>query len=110
MIEYILCLLLFSVGLYSVFVKRNLLKIIIGIAIMGYAVNLFFILAGFSKFGSIPIVDKKLSNYVDPLAQALVLITVLAGLSLTILLVALAMRLYEKYGTLDIDEIKKLKG
>ncbi len=110
MIEYILCLILFSVGIYAVLVKRNLLKIIIGIAIMGYAVNLFLVLAGYSKFGNIPIVDKRSANYVDPLAQALVLITILAGLSLTILLVALAMRLYEKYGTLDVDEIKKLRG
>jgi multisubunit Na+/H+ antiporter MnhC subunit len=40
----------------------------------------------------------------------MVLIAVLAGLALTLVLVALAMRLYEKYGTLDMDEIKKLKG
>ncbi|MCX5782134.1 MAG: sodium:proton antiporter [Elusimicrobia bacterium] len=110
MIEYFLCLILFSVGLYAVFVKRNLLKIIIGIAIMGYAVNLLFILIGYKINGEVPIIEQAGQNFVDPLAQAFVLITVIIGLSVTVLLVSLAMRLYEKYGTLDVDEMKKLKG
>ncbi len=110
MIEYILCLILFSVGLYAVFSKRNLLKIIIGLAIMGYSVNLLFLLVGYKMNGEVPIAEKTAQVYVDPLAQAFVLITVILGLSVTILLVSLAMRLYEKYATLDVDEIKKLKG
>ena len=44
---YMLCLILFSVGLYCVLRKRNLIKIIIGIGIMEYAVNLFFVLSGY---------------------------------------------------------------
>ena len=48
---YILCLALFLVGLYCVVRKRNLIKIIIGIGIMGYAVNLLFVLAGYVKQG-----------------------------------------------------------
>ena len=44
MITYILCLILFSVGLYCILRKRNLIKIIIGIGIMEYSINLFFIL------------------------------------------------------------------
>ena len=110
MLEYLLCMVLFSVGFYAVFVKRNLLKIIIGVAIMGYAVNLFFLLVGFKKGADVPIIEKTGQVFVDPLAQAFILVTVLVGLSLTLLLVALAMRLYEKYKTLDMDEIKTLKG
>lgn len=111
MTEYFLCFILFAVGLYAVFVKRNLLKIIIGLAIMGYAINLLFILIGYKTGGEIPIIDRTSAHsMVDPFAQAIVLITVIMGLALTILLVALAMRLYEKYKTLDIGEIKNLKG
>lgn len=104
-------MILFCVGLYALFIKRNLFKIIIGIAIMGYAVNLLFILIGYKKNAEMPIIEKASSNsFVDPLAQAVVLITVIIGLSLTVLMVSLAMRLYEKYKTLDMDEIKNLKG
>ena len=47
---------------------------------------------------------------VDPLAQAVVLTSIVIGLATTILLVALAMRIYEKYGTLDVTKIKDLNG
>ena len=47
---------------------------------------------------------------VDPLPQALVLTAIVIGLATTALLVAIAMRIYEKYGTFDITKIKELKG
>jgi multicomponent Na+:H+ antiporter subunit C len=103
---------LFTVGLYAVVVKRNLVKIIIGIAIMDYAVNLFLILAGYRFGGSIPILSAREAQgpMVDPLAQAMVLTTIIIGLGMTILFAAVAIRLHEKYGTFDITEYRKLKG
>ncbi|MCX6348536.1 MAG: NADH-quinone oxidoreductase subunit K [Candidatus Aureabacteria bacterium] len=47
---------------------------------------------------------------VDPLPQALVLTAIVIGLATTALIAAIAIRLYEKYGTFDITEIRKLKG
>jgi multicomponent Na+:H+ antiporter subunit C len=110
--EYFLCLILFSIGLYAVMVKKNIVKVIIGISIMGLALNVLFILFGYRAGGGAPILSGKgpVSVMVDPLAQALALTTVVTGLAITLLLAALAVRLYEKYGTLDITEFKKLKG
>lgn len=110
--EYFLCLVLFGIGMYALLVKRNLLKIIIGIALMGYSVNLLFILAGYRAGGEAPLVHEGMgiAPFVDPLAQALVLVTIVVGLAVTILLAALAIRLHEKYGTFDITEIRRLKG
>ncbi|MFC1501314.1 sodium:proton antiporter [Elusimicrobiota bacterium] len=110
MIEYFLCMILFSIGLYGVFAKRNILKIILGIAIMGYAIDMIFVLAGYKTDGEIPILKPGLTVFVDPLVQAMVLTTILISLALIIFLLVLAMRIYEKYGTLNISEIKKLKG
>ncbi|MDP3730582.1 MAG: sodium:proton antiporter [Candidatus Omnitrophota bacterium] len=112
MTVYILCLTLFSVGLYCVLRKRNLIKIIIGIGIMEYAVNLFFILIGYKAQGRSPIfaADQAVKNMVDPLPQAIVSTAIVIGLSLTLLLVAIAIRIYEKYGTFDITKINRLKG
>ena len=109
---YLLCLVLFMVGLYCVVRKRNLIKIIIGIGIMEYAVNLFFILAGYRKEGRCPIfaADQAIKNMVDPLPQAVVSTTIVIGLALMLLLVAIAIRIYEKYRTFDITKINKLKG
>lgn len=109
---YFLCFVLFCVGLYCVVRKRNIIKIIIGLGIMEYAVNLFFILLGYRTQGRTPILeaDQEILNMVDPLPQALVLTTIVIGLALTAVIVSLAVRIYEKYGTFDITKIRRLKG
>ncbi len=103
---------LFSIGLYSILTKKNLIKIIIGIAIVDYSINLFFILVAYRIDGRAPILKEgeKIKRIVDPLPQAVVLTSIVIGLAVTALLVAIAIRIYEKYGTFDINEIKELKG
>lgn len=112
MITYILCLVLFCVGLHAILRKRNIIKIIIGIVICEYAVNLFLILSGYLMNGRSPIYspDQKILSMVDPLPQALALTSIVIGLATTALLVAIAIRIYEKYGTFDITKIRKLRG
>lgn len=112
MMVYFLCLVLFCVGLYCVLRKRNIIKIIVGIIISEYAVNLFFILTCYRMEGRSPIYspDATIVNMVDALPQALVLTAIVIGLATTALLVGIAMRIYEKYGTFDITEIRELRG
>ena len=109
---YLLCLVLFCIGLYGVLRKRNLVKIIIGLGIMEYSMNLFFVLLGYRFHGRAPIVaqDQTILNMVDPLPQALVLTSIVIGLGVTALVISIAIRLYEKYGTFDITKIKRLRG
>ncbi|HID95263.1 MAG TPA: cation:proton antiporter [Candidatus Latescibacteria bacterium] len=113
---YALCLVLFMVGLYGVVTKKNTVKIVIGIIIMEYAVNLFLVLLGYRKDGVAPIIDEgtsvlKFSQLaVDPLPQALVLTAIVIGLGVIALMVAICIRLYERYGTFDITEMRRLKG
>ncbi|MBU0709480.1 MAG: NADH-quinone oxidoreductase subunit K, partial [Candidatus Omnitrophica bacterium] len=59
-----------------------------------------------------PVLDKGVvvTNMVDPLPHALVLTNIVIGLAVTALIVAIAIRLYEKYGTFDITKIRKLRG
>jgi multisubunit Na+/H+ antiporter MnhC subunit len=108
---YILCFVLFCIGLYAVLRKRNIIKIIIGLGIIEYAVNLFFILIGYRTHGRAPILakDQIISNMVDPIPQALVLTSIVIGLAVTALIVAIAIRIFEKYGTFDITKIRRLR-
>ena len=55
MMIYFLCLTLFALGLYCILRKRNIIKIIIGVIISEYAVNLFFILVADRRHGRAPI-------------------------------------------------------
>lgn len=113
---HLLCLLLFMVGLYAVITKKNVVKIVIGVTIMEYAVNLFLILLGYQRRGISPILERGgevsdlVARSVDPLPQALVLTSIVIGLGILSLMVAICIRLYERYGTFDITEMKKLKG
>jgi len=112
MMAYGLCFVLFSIGIFCVLRKRNIIKIIIGVIIAEYAVNLFLILLGYRMQGRVPIFahDQQIKNMVDPLPQAVVLTSIVIGLATTIFLVALALRIYEQYGTLDVTKIKDLNG
>ena len=86
-------------GLYCILRKRNVIKIIVGVVIAEYAVNLFLALVAYRFEGRAPI-----------FSQALVLTAIVISLATTALLVGIAMRIYEKYGTFDITKIKELKG
>jgi len=112
MMLYLLCLLLFCIGLYGVLRKRNLVKIIISLGIIEYAMNLFFVLLGYRHHGRSPIAaaDQSVSNMVDPIPQALVLTSIVIGLGVMALVISIAVRIYEKYGTFDITKIKRLRG
>ena len=109
---YLLCLLLFCIGLYGVLRKRNIVKMIIGLGIIEYSMNLFFVLLGYRYHGRAPIVakDQNIVNMVDPIPQALVLTSIVIGLGVTALMISIAIRIYDKYGTFDITKIKRLKG
>ena len=120
---YALCFLLFMIGLYCAVVKKNMVKIVIGILIMEYAVNLFLIMLGYRSGGAAPIIDRGqinsetgqiaagfLNSSVDPLPQALVLTAIVISLGSLALMISLCIRTYEKYGTFDITQIRRLKG
>jgi multicomponent Na+:H+ antiporter subunit C len=112
MIVYLLCFALFLVGLYGVLTKRDLVKIILSLGIMGYAANLFLILVGYRSESKYPIIAEgaEKAQMVDPLPQALVLTSIVIELGTTALLVVLALRLFEKYNTFDITKIRRLSG
>lgn len=110
-------------GLYCAVVKKNMVKIVIGIMVMEYSVNLFLIMLGFRTGGIAPIIDKAqydsvtqqvaagfVNSSVDPLPQALVLTAIVISLGSLALMISICIRVYEKYGTFDITQIRRLKG
>jgi multicomponent Na+:H+ antiporter subunit C len=116
MVLYFLALVLFVMGLYCLVAKKNIVKKIIGIVITEYSINLFLILIGYRKGGIAPILLKGMKaeeiveKGVDPLPQALVLTSIVIGLGVLALMVAMCLRLYEKYKTFDMSDINKLQG
>ena len=87
---YVLCFVLFLVGLYGLLTKRDLIKIILSSGIMGYACNLMLVLFGYRRGAVYPILEKgkEAAAMVDPLPQAMVLTSIVIELGVTALLAA----------------------
>jgi len=103
---------LIFIGLYIVLVKKNLIKVIIGLSIIDTGINLFLIAVGYIKGRTAPVFSKpglKASDMVDPVPQALVLTAIVIGVAVLALALSLAVKLYKHYGTLNLRKIKELK-
>ncbi|MEN8155093.1 MAG: sodium:proton antiporter [Acidobacteriota bacterium] len=120
MIFMIASILLIMIGLYAVLVKRNVIKIVIGLSIMNSGINLLIISMGFVKGGEAPIIYLKdffkpgtllvdPSKIVDPLPQALVLTAIVIGVGVTAMALSLIIRMHSKKESLEIDDFKELK-
>ena len=113
---YLLAFGLLTLGLYTIVAKKNVVKIIVGVLIIEYTVNLMLVLVVYRFGGTAPIRTEGeqthafVTRVVDPLPQAMVLTSIVIGLGLVALMVTIAIRLYEKYGTYDTNRIRKLRG
>ena len=108
---YFMVVLLLIIGLYGVFVKRNLIKKIIGLSIFQTAIFLFFI-EGATKLGAtVPVIDPLLGNdpakYINPLPHVLILTGIVVALSTTGLALAFMISMYRTYHSLDEKAIMK---
>jgi multicomponent Na+:H+ antiporter subunit C len=107
--HYIAAMLLFCIGLYTVIMRRNIIKKLIGLNIMETAVFFFYISLGYLDNGIAPIrvggADP--SRMVNPLPQALILTGIVVAVSVTALALSMVILLYHQYGTLDVDRLMK---
>jgi len=111
-INYIGSFFLFTIGLYTVLTHSNLLKKIIGINIMETSVFLFFVSIGYVQGAKAPIIDLSSGDmvYVNPLPSAMILTGIVVAVSITAYALSIIIKLYEAYGTIDLDEIIEIRG
>ncbi len=104
----VVAVILFSVGFTTLMLHRNMIKKIIGFNIMDTAVYLFLASKGYIEGRKAPIiVDNvmRMDAYINPIPAGLVLTGIVVSVSVTALMLSITIRLYERYHTLDIDEI-----
>ena len=94
---------LFATGTYLV-LRRSLLKVVIGFALISHGTNLLLLTTGKLKRGAVPIlVEGYQGPYVDPLPQALILTAIVISFAVTAFMLALVYRAYQSLGTDDLD-------
>ncbi|HHJ52057.1 MAG TPA: cation:proton antiporter [Caldithrix abyssi] len=112
MIYYVAAFSLILIGIYGVLVKRNMIKIVLGLSLMDSGVNILLISLGYVKGKTAPIFSSpalKPDQMVDPVPQALVLTAIVIGLAVTALALTIVIRLYDHHKTLNISKIRELK-
>jgi multicomponent Na+:H+ antiporter subunit C len=110
-LPFITVVVLTFIGLVTVLLKKNIIKVLLGINILESAVNLFIVALGYRVGGVAPIFTLAPSELmVLPTPQALVLTSIVIGVATSALVLSFAMVLQKKYGTVDIDKIRRLHG
>lgn len=110
---YVLFAILLVIGLYTVVASSNLVKKVIGLNLFQTAIFLFFISTAYVENGSSPIIPKKAfagQSYASPLPQVIVLTAIVVGIALTAVALALIVRIYDEYGTLDEDTLREVRA
>ena len=101
-------MILFGIGFANLMFQKNLIKKIIGFNIMDTAIYLFLAEKGYIAGRMAPIVVdgiQDVSAYINPIPSGLVLTGIVVSVSVSALMLSLTIRLYQRYHTLDLDEI-----
>lgn len=101
-------MILFGIGFANLLFQKNLIKKIIGLNVMDTAVYLFLACKGYIEGRVAPIVVdgvQEVEAYINPIPSGLVLTGIVVSVSVTALMLSLTVRLYQRYHTLDLDEI-----
>lgn len=115
MIEFIagkynfwIAIILMMIGFYGVIAKNNFVKKIIGMTIFQTAVFLFYISIAVVDGGTAPVLWDKAIAYDNPLPHVLILTAIVVSVATTAVALALIIRIYKDYGTIEDDEIREI--
>ncbi len=113
--NYWMYIVLMMIGFYAMIGKRNLVKKIIGMNIFQTAIILFFVSISWKRGGTLPILEHAhhhgmehgvdVSNYVNPLPHVLMLTAIVVMVATLGVALAIIIRVYREYNTLEEDEI-----
>lgn len=106
--EEVAAVILFGIGFTTLLLHKNMIKKIIGLNIMDTAVYLFLAAMGYVDGRKAPIVVDGITDvteYINPIPSGLVLTGIVVSVSVTALMLALTIRLYQRYHTLDLDDV-----
>jgi len=103
------------IGFWGMLTHRHILRIIIGFSLIDTGIHIVIVSIGYVANRTAPIIDSALSpsqapsRVVDPIPSALVVTAIVIGLSVTAVMLAYAIRLYESKKTLSIDAFTESK-
>ena len=109
---YLVALLVFGIGLGGLAVSRHLVHAIVCLNIAQSGTYILLLAVGWRRHGTAPIEGgvPRGAQQVDPVVQALTLTDIVVGITVSGLLLALAIQVHRRRGTMDPDELRALRG
>ncbi len=104
----VIAMILFGIGFTNLLLQKNMIKKILGLNIMDTAIYLFLAQKGYIDGRVAPIIANGVTdaeNYINPIPSGLVLTGIVVSVSVTALMLSLTIRMYQRYHTLDLDEV-----
>lgn len=106
--NYWISITLMMIGFYAMIAKGNLIKKIIGMNIFQTAVFLFYTSIAVVEGGTAPILWSEANLYANPLPHVLILTAIVVSVSVTAVALALIIRIYKAYGTIEEEQILEM--
>jgi multicomponent Na+:H+ antiporter subunit C len=96
---------LFMAAVYLI-LSRSILKIILGTGLLSHGAHLLILTMGGLGGTSPPVVAEGVTDYADPLPQALILTAIVISFGVTAFILVLAYRTYAEHQTDDMNLMK----
>ena len=103
---------IFVIGLYGMATSRNLVHLIMCLSVTQSSTYVLILEVGYRLGATAPVFSDVLPTVraTDPVVQALSLTDIVVGATVTALLLAFALRVYKKRGTVDPRELHPMRG
>lgn len=99
---------LYAAAIYML-LRRSVVKLLIGLSLLGHAANLLIFTAAGLTRGNPPVIaagsTASAAHFADPLPQALILTAIVIGFGVTAFALALVYRVYSTLGTDDVNRM-----
>lgn len=112
MLPYLLAAWVFLAGLYGIVSSRNLIHLVVCVSVCQSATYVLLLAVGYRKHGTAPVFADIPSTrrVVDPVVQSLTLTDLVVAVAVSALLLSLALKVHDHYGSLDPGEVTELSG
>jgi multicomponent Na+:H+ antiporter subunit C len=111
---------LFSIGLYAVLTKRNLIKVVMGLSLMESSTYLLLVSFAWRRGGSAPLLYQPppgtsaaalaAGPIADPILQNICLTAIVIGVAVTGVFLAVTVRVVQHFGSADTERLRELRG
>lgn len=97
---------LVACGIYLI-LRASTFPLVVGLTFLSYAVNVFLFAMGGLKVGMPAVITEGVSNYADPLPQALVLTAIVISFGMTAFLIVLTLKARKLTGSDHVDGVEQ---